>query len=117
MIGSSRQVRVFAYDRPTDMRRSYDGLFGLVTEALGQDPLTGDMFVFVGKDRRRAKILWWDGTGLCLLAKRLEKGRFSAPWRTVPGQSLQWTTTELQLFLEGCELVGKVTLSPAPYLI
>lgn len=117
MIGSTRSVRVFAYDRPTDMRRSYDGLSALVTDALGRDPLAGDVYVFVGKDRRRAKVLYWDGTGLCVFAKRMEQGRFSAPWRTAPGRTLQWTMTELQLFLEGCDLVGKVALSPAEFVI
>jgi transposase len=117
MIGSTRQVRAFAYNRPTDMRRSYDGLCALVADALGRDPLSGDLFVFVGKDRRRSKVLYWDGTGLCVFAKRLEQGRFSAPWRTAPGRTLQWTTTELQLFLEGSDLVGKIDLSPAEFVL
>lgn len=66
--------------------------------------------LFVGKCRRRAKVLWFDGTGLCLLAKRLEKGRFAAVWSTP-----ELTQSELMLFLEGSEAVGRVPLSPPPF--
>jgi transposase len=72
------------------------------------------MFLFVGRTRKRAKILYWDGTGLCLFSKRLEKGLFAAPWSKASAQPQVWTTTELSLFLEGSELVGKVALSPPP---
>ena len=74
MIGSTRSVRVFAYSQPADMRKGFDGLYGLVREHLERDPLSGDMYLFVSGNRRRAKVLMWDGTGLCLYAKRLEKG-------------------------------------------
>ena len=74
MIGSTRSVRVFAYSQPADMRKGFDGLYGLVREHLKRDPLSGDMYLFVSGNRRRAKVLMWDGTGLCLYAKRLEKG-------------------------------------------
>jgi transposase len=97
------------------MRRSFDGLFGLIQQDLGRNPLSGDLFVFVGRDRRRAKVLYWDGTGLCVLAKRLEKGRFAAPWQQPPGQAMTLTPNELALFLEGSELVGKIPLSPPPF--
>ena len=116
MIGSTRQVRVFAYAAPVDMRKAYDALSGLVREHLRHDLLTGDIYLFVGKTRRRAKALFWDGTGLCLFAKRLEKGRFAAPWERATGDApLVWTTSELALFFEGSELVGRVPLSPAPW--
>jgi transposase len=111
MIGLGRRVPVFAFGQPVDMRKSFDTLSALVREHLERDVLEGALYVFVGKDRRRAKVLYWDGTGLCVLAKRLEKGRFSAPWeRKKP--MLEWTTSELALFLEGSELVGRVALSP-----
>ena len=115
MIGSTRNVTVWAFGRPTDMWKAFDGLFGLVRNELGRDPLSGDLFLFIGRDRRRAKVLYWDGTGLCLSAKRLERGRFSAPWARNPGEPMQMTVTELQLLLEGCKLVGKVVLSPAEF--
>lgn len=109
MIGSTRSVRVLAYTRPTDMRKGFDGLFGLVKDHLGRDPLSGDLYLFVAGNRRRAKVLLWDGTGLCLYSKRLEKGRFAQVWADTP---LELTMAELQLFLEGSSLVGKVRVSP-----
>ena len=112
MIGSTRQVAVFAFTAPTDMRKSYDTLAALVTRTLGRDVLSGEVFVFVGKTRRRAKVLYWDGTGLCVLQKRLEKGRFAAPWQLQRDGALRWTMSELALFLEGSEFVGRVPLSP-----
>jgi transposase len=51
-----------------------------VKSVLGRDPLDGDLFLFVAKNRRQAKVIYWDGTGLCIFAKRLEQGRFGAPW-------------------------------------
>ena len=115
MIGSTRSVRVYAYRRPVDMRRGFDGLYALVLEELGRDPLTGDIFVFVSRDRRRAKALMWDGTGLCLFAKRLEKGRFAQLHSLSPEAELQMTVTELQLLLEGSSAIGKLPLSPAVF--
>jgi transposase len=95
------------------MRKGYEGLSELVRSALRKDVLSGDLFLFVGKDRRRAKVLYFDGTGLCLLSKRLDKGRFAALWRRRPdGERFELTATELALFLEGSELVGRFPLSP-----
>ncbi len=112
MIGSTRRLAVYAYGQPCDMRKSFDALCGLVTQALGRD------FLFVGRDRKRAKALFWDGTGLCLYAKRLEKGRFAPLWQRESGaQPLVLTVSELALFLEGSELVGRAPLSPAPYTL
>jgi transposase len=115
VIGSTRQVRVFAFGSPADMRKGFDGLFGLVTRVLGRDVLAGDMFLFVNKTRRRAKVLLWDGTGLCIYAKRLERGRFTAPWAGEGNTALEMTVSELALFLEGSTLAGKVALSPAAF--
>jgi transposase len=116
VIGSTRQVAVYAYAKQVDMRKSFDTLAVLVKSELGRDVLSGDVFVFVGKTRRRAKVLYWDGTGLCLFAKRLEKGRFAAPWQARREGALRWTMSELSLFLEGSELVGRIALSPEPWL-
>jgi len=63
VIGSTRSVRVFAYSQPADMRKGFDGLYGLVKEHLQSDPLSGDMYLFVSGNRKRAKVLMWDGTG------------------------------------------------------
>jgi transposase len=115
VIGPSRRIAVYACTAPIDMRKQYDTLTAVVTQNLGRDPLSGDIFVFVGKTRKRAKVLWWDGTGLCLLCKRLEKGRFVAPWLTRQDEPLRWTMSELALFLEGSEFVGQMPLSPPPW--
>jgi transposase len=116
VIGSTRQVAVWAFAAPVDMRKSFDTLHALVTLQLGKDLLKGDLFLFVGKDRKRAKVLFWDGTGVCLYMKRLSKGRFTAPWKQERGGApLKLTQSELALFMEGCELAGKVALSPAAF--
>jgi transposase len=112
VLGSTRSLRVFAYTVPTDMRKGFDGLYGMVTSELERDPMSGDLFLFVSRDRKRAKVLQWDGTGLCLYAKRLEKGRFAKLWAGEESTSLELTTSEVALFLEGSRLVGKVPISP-----
>jgi len=112
MIGSTRNLKVFAYCSPCDMRKGYDGLGSLVTHSLQRNPLSGEVFVFVSRNRKRTKVLHWDGTGLCIYSKRLERGRFACLWKSSAEESLQLTMTELQLFLEGSVLVGRVTLSP-----
>jgi len=70
----------------------------------------GDVYLFVGRKPRRAKVLYFDGTGLCLLAKRLESGRFARPWEQSGGSVLSLTLSELALFLEGSDLVGRKVL-------
>jgi len=116
VIGSTRRIRVFVHRAPVDMRKSYDSLGALVTSALGGDLLGGDVFVFVGRDRRRAKALHWDGTGMCIYQKRLSKGRFAAPWARPGTEPLALTSTELALFFEGSELVGRMPLSPKAWV-
>ena len=114
MIGSSRVVRVFAYAGPVDMRKSYEGLGALVRNELGRDLLSGELYLFTNRRRTRAKVLLFDGTGLCIYMKRLDKGRFAKLWRDERdgGSALSLTMSELSLFLEGSELVGRRTLSP-----
>jgi transposase len=114
MIGSTRQLQAWACAEPVDMRLSYDSLMALVQQTLGRDVLGGDLFLFVGRSRRLAKVMYWDGTGLCILSKRLEQGRFNAPWLTPGARNWQLTTTELALFLEGSQVVGFVPVSPPP---
>lgn len=108
MLTPSRSRRVLAYQQPCDMRKQYDSLGALVTQAMGHDLLAGDLFLFVGRRRTRAKVLYFDGTGLCLFQKRLCRGKFAAPWE---GRG-ELTETELQLLMEGVELVGRMPLSP-----
>jgi transposase len=112
VITLPRRVRVYALAKPADLRKGFEGLSALVRQELGRDPLSGDLFLFVNRARHRAKVLLWDGTGLCIFAKRLERGRFASPWRDRSRHELALTASELQLFLEGSELVGRVKLSP-----
>jgi transposase len=109
-----RRVTVYAYAQPVDMRRGFDGLSALITEGLHRDPLNGDLYIFVSRNRVRAKVLHWDGTGLCLYAKRLERGRFARLWRDEGDAPIALTVSELDLFLDGSTMVGRVALSPPP---
>jgi transposase len=109
-----RRVTVYAYAQPVDMRKGFDGLTALVTEGLHRDALSGDAFIFVSRDRVRAKVLHWDGTGLCIYAKRLERGRFAQLWRDDGDAPITLTVSELDLFLDGSPMVGRVALSPPP---
>jgi transposase len=112
VIGVPRGVSVYAYAKPCDMRKSFNTLAALITEELKHDVLTGDLYLFVGRDLKRAKVLYFDGTGLCLFSKRLEKGKFSALWKRARADSLELTLSELGLFIEGSEALGRLPLSP-----
>jgi transposase len=111
----TRAVRVYASATPVDMRKGFDGLSALVEQQLDGQLLKGDVFLFVGRCRRRAKVLYFDGTGLVLLTKRLFKGRFARPWVQAGARSVELTVAELSLFLEGCELAGRWKLSPPAF--
>jgi transposase len=88
-----------------DLRRSFDGLAGVVREVLRQDPLSGALFMFFNKGADRVKILWWDRTGYCLLYKRLERGTFRVPQGLEPGaKSVTIEATEMAKILEGIAL-------------
>ena len=95
------QVRVHVYGRPTDMRKSYDGLYALTRQALAQDPLSGHLFVFINRRATQMKVLYWDRTGFCIWGKRLERGRFLSDWQRVTTREMDWTG--LKLLLEGIE--------------
>ncbi len=112
MIGSTRSVQVWARRVPTDLRNGYNGLYGIVKREFDRDPLSGDAFLFVNKRRRSAKVLLWDGTGLCIYSKRLSKGVFSDVCGAHGQGQLKMTTAELSLFLEGADMVGKLPISP-----
>ena len=112
MISLLPGSRVFAYVGPVDMRKGYDSLAALVEQDLKRDVLSGELFLFVARNRVRAKVLVFDGSGLCLLAKRLEKGRFACLWRNGRGGVLRLSRAELSLFLEGSQVVGRKRLVP-----
>ena len=94
------------------MRKGFEGLSALVREALRRNPLSGEFFLFSNRRRNRAKVLLWDGTGMCVYAKRLEKGRFACLWGRAENESVQLSMTELQLFLEGSDVIGYRAVTP-----
>jgi transposase len=83
------------------MRKSFDGLYALTRQELGQDPLSGRLFVFINSRATQMKVLYWDRTGFCVWAKRLEEGRFLSDWSRVTTHEMDWTG--LKLLLEGIE--------------
>lgn len=94
-------VKVFLAALPVDMRKGFDGLSVQVQEVLRQDPFSGHLFVFRGRRGDRVKILFWDSQGLCLFAKRLERGRFV--WPAVKEGSVSLTAAQLSMLLEGID--------------
>ncbi|HZR54449.1 MAG TPA: IS66 family insertion sequence element accessory protein TnpB [Streptosporangiaceae bacterium] len=111
MLSLSLPGRVFLCLLPTDMRRSFDTLAGLVEQQLGQDPLAGDLFVFRSKRGDRLKLLYWDSDGLAIWYKRLEEGAFVFPTpdaqrTTVGDHGLIIRPAELAMLLDGIDLAG-----------
>lgn len=113
MIGSTRSLAVWAHAAPTDLRNGYDGLAAIVEAKLGRDPLSGDCYLFTNRNRTRAKVLHFDGTGLCIYQKRLETGRFACLWKRESDGTVELTMSELALFLEGSRVLERHKLSPA----
>ena len=104
---------MLAYAGPVDMRKSYEGLGALVRNELRRDLMAGELYLFTNRRCTRAKVLLFDGTGLCIYMKRLDKGRFAKLWLSEhDGGALSLTMSELTLFLEGSQLVGRRALSP-----
>jgi transposase len=99
----SAAVRVFLCTRPTDMRKSFDGLSGLVQECFGQDLLTGHLFLFLNRRRDRLKILYFDRDGLAIWYKRLESGSFAMP-RTAEADGVELQPAELAMILSGIDM-------------
>jgi transposase len=105
-------VRVFLCTRPTDMRKGFDGLQGIVREFLGQDPLSGHLFLFLNRRRDRIKLLWWDRDGLVIWYKRLEAGTFeqldpsTSAGRNSGEAGTELSATELALLLTGVDLAS-----------
>jgi transposase len=87
----------------TDLRKGLDGLAVLVEQVLEKDPFSGHMFVFRGRRADMIKVLFWDGSGLCLLTKRLEEGRFTWPVADEHGLTVTLTAAQLSMLLEGLE--------------
>lgn len=103
MLTLPPSTRVFVATSHTDMRRSFDGLMGLVRDFLGGDPLSGHLFVFRNRSGDRLKVLWWDRDGLAIFYKRLEEGTFSFPSAGGGMPQLEMTAADLQLVLQGID--------------
>jgi transposase len=101
MLFSHEVDRILAYNAPVDMRKSFDGLLGLVKGVLHEDPLSGSLFVFFNRRGNYLKLVYWDRTGFCLFAKRLESGRFVLPSGSVKQELSERT---FLLLLDGIPL-------------
>ncbi len=105
MISVSAATRVFVALAPVDLRQSFNGLHAAVQRQLNHDPLSGHLFLFTNRTRNRIKLLYWDGSGLWICAKRLERGRFSWPEGTGAAATLRGE--ELTALLSGLEVRSK----------
>lgn len=102
MFGLGPATKIYIAVESVDMRKGFDGLFGLVRDRLGQDPLSGHLFLFSNRERSRMKALVWDGSGLWVCAKRLEKGRFR--WPEAEGRlSVTMRSEELAMLVNGLD--------------
>jgi transposase len=101
MFFPEARIRVFLYGQPADMRKSYDGLYALARQHFDADPLAGHLFVFANRRSTQIKVLYFDRSGWCLWAKRLEAGRFVRNWGNT--RSAEIDCTMLKLMLEGIE--------------
>ena len=104
MFGLGAATRIYVAVGSTDMRKGFEGLYGLVRDQLGLDPLSGHLCLFCNKGRNRLKVLYWDGSGLWICAKRLERGRFSWPSDGEQSTRVTLSQEELSLLLGGIDL-------------
>lgn len=111
MISFNRRTKVFVCKEPTDMRSSYDTLFTKAKSVLNQDPWSGHLFLFMNSRRTSIKCLYYDGTGLVIICKRMEKGLFSRINPLYPGE-VTLTAAEFALFFEGANLEKRFIESP-----
>ena len=111
MIGLNRRTNIYVAKGPTDMRASYDTLFMRARDTLKQDPFSGHLFVFLNGRRTSCKCLYYDGTGLVIIAKRLERGLF-AKINPYYDRDIVLTQAEFNLFFEGADINKRFIESP-----
>ena len=99
MLALTTATRIYLYRAPCDMRKSFDGLCGLIRSELGEDPLSGSLFVFLNRRRNMVKLLYWDRDGLALWYKRLERGCFRLPGTSASDGRID--RRQLNMLLEG----------------
>ena len=95
------QIRVQLYGQPCDMRKSFDGLQAVVSHVMGEDPLSGSLYVFINRRATQMRVLYFDRSGFCIWGKRLEAGCFISDWSKAYTREMDWTA--LKLMLEGIE--------------
>lgn len=110
MIGFPSEGRIWLACGATDMRKGFDGLAAIVQLQLAEDPFSGQLFVFRGRRGDRVKLLWWDGDGLCLFAKRLERGAFV--WPHAQSGVVHLSRAQLSMLLEGIDWRRPVRTQP-----
>lgn len=110
MISPPPGTRIWIAAGVTDLRRGFDGLAALVQTQLQADPFSGHVFACRGRRGDRIKLLWWDGDGLCLFAKRLERGRFI--WPQATGSTVALTPAQLSMLLEGIDWRRPIRTAP-----
>jgi transposase len=115
MITLPTGTRIWIAAGVTDLRRGFVGLSALVQTALEQDPFSGQVFAFRGRRGDLLKLLWWDGDGLCLFAKRLERGRFV--WPKADSGTVALTRAQLSMLLEGIDWRRPVRTAESPLAI
>jgi len=101
MLTFAANLRIYLHTQPTDMRKSFDGLSGLVRSVFQADPTNGSLFLFLNRRRDRLKILWWDRDGLALFYKRLESGTFELLRAADESSVLEIDATQLAMLLSG----------------
>ena len=103
MIALTANTKIFLAAGPTDMRKGFDGLFGLVTDVLKQDPLAGHLFLFVNRRQDKLKVLYWDGDGLAIWYRRLEQGTFQLPKFDADAVAASMNADDLVMLLRGID--------------
>jgi len=104
MLSLTPSVRIFLHAKPIDMRKSFDGLFGIVKDDFAMDVRNGGLFLFINKRRNRVKLLYWDTDGIAIWQKRLEQGSYQHPPPKVDAKHLVMDASELHLLLSGIDL-------------
>jgi transposase len=101
MIPDLNTARIFVRPGSTDMRKQINGLAAIIADSLNLDPLDGSLYLFLGKDKRRLKVLYWERNGFCMWQKRLERDRF--PWPKDEGSVRELTGEQLTMLLSGID--------------
>ena len=103
MFGVKQRASLFLRAKPTDLRKGINGLYFLVLSEFERDPILGDIFIFINRQRTLTKMLYWDGTGFRLCVKMLAKGRFLHLWKETTKQPLKMTRKQLSLLMRGAK--------------